>query len=92
MEKDLLQIRAEIEKTASDMMERSTKYAEGLRRLRQLGYSERGVIDKCVEITAIQAEQIRFLASIALYTIRSFDFTKSLAEGLAMQHEENNKQ
>ena len=57
-----------------DMMTSSEKFAVNLPLLRKKGWSEKGMLDKVIEITAIQSQQIKHLALIALLTVQSSDF------------------
>ena len=52
----------------------SDKFAQNLPQLREKGWSEQGMLDKVVEITAIQSQQIKHLALIALLLVQSNDF------------------
>lgn len=63
-----------------DMMTSSEKFAQNLPQLRERGWSEQGMLDKVVEVTAIQAQQIKHLALIALLTVQSSDFDVHIAQ------------
>ena len=63
-----------------DMMTSSEKFAQNLPQLRDRGWSEQGMLDKVVEITAIQSQQIKHLALIALFTVQSSDFDTQVCE------------
>ncbi len=52
----------------------SDKIAQNLPHLRERGWSEKGMLDKVIEITAIQSNQIKHLALIALLLTQSNDF------------------
>ena len=52
----------------------SDKFAQNLPHLRERGWSEKGMLDKVIEITAIQSNQIKHLALIALLLTQSDDF------------------
>lgn len=56
------------------MIEKSDKFAKKLPELRQRGWSEQGMLDKVIEVTAIQSAQIKHLALIALLLVQSRDF------------------
>jgi len=56
------------------MIEKSDKFAKNLPELRQRGWSEQGMLDKVIEVTAIQSAQIKHLALIALLLVQSRDF------------------
>jgi hypothetical protein len=47
--------------------------------LRERGWSEQGMLDKVIEITSIQSQQIKHLALIALLIVQSDDFDTSVA-------------
>lgn len=63
-----------------DMMTSSEKFAQNLPQLRDRGWSEQGMLDKVIEITAIQSQQIKHLALIALFTVQSSDFDTQVCE------------
>jgi hypothetical protein len=52
----------------------SEKFAVNLPQLREKGWSEQGMLDKVIEITAIQSQQIKHLALVALLLVQSRDF------------------
>ena len=52
----------------------SDKFAVNLPQLREKGWSEQGMLDKVIEITAIQSQQIKHLALVALLLVQSRDF------------------
>jgi len=52
----------------------SEKFAQNLPQLREKGWSEQGMLDKVIEITAIQSRQIKYLALVALLLVQSRDF------------------
>jgi len=56
------------------MIEKSDKFAKNLPELRQRGWSAQGMLDKVIEVTAIQSAQIKHLALIALLLVQSRDF------------------
>ena len=47
------------------------------------------MLDKVIEVTAIQSEQIKTLAMIALYVTKSTKFVSDMAMSMAMEHEES---
>lgn len=63
-----------------DMMTSSEKFAQNLPQLRDRGWSEQGMLDKVIEITAIQSQQIKHLALIALFTVQSSNFDTQVGE------------
>lgn len=62
------------------MMERSQKYMIGLRGMKERGFSQEGMLEKVIEVTAIQSDQIKHLALIALIAVQSRDFDANVAE------------
>ena len=63
-----------------DMISSSEKFAQNLPQLRQRGWSDRGMLDKVIEITAIQSQQIKHLALVALLITQSREFDGSVGE------------
>ena len=63
-----------------DMITSSEKFAQNLPQLRERGWSEQGMLDKVLEITAIQSQQIKHLALIALLMVQSRDFDVHVGE------------
>jgi hypothetical protein len=45
-----------------------------LPQLREKGWSEQGMLDKVIEVSAIQSQQIKHLALVALLLVQSRDF------------------
>ena len=58
----------------------SEKFAQNLPQLREKGWSEQGMLDKVIEITAIQSRQIKYLALVALLVVQSSDFNGHVAD------------
>ena len=71
---NLLKDKKALLKYILDMITSSDKFAQNLPQLRQRGWSEQGMLDKVLEVTAIQSQQIKHLALIALLTVQSSDF------------------
>ena len=63
-----------------DMITSSEKFSQNLPQLRDKGWSEKGMMDKVIEVTAIQSQQIKHLALIALLTAQSNDFDTHVAQ------------
>ena len=63
-----------------DMITSSEKFAQNLPQLRQRGWSEQGMLDKVLEVTAIQSQQIKHLALVALIAVQSRDFDGNVGE------------
>ena len=77
---NLLEDKKALVKYILDMMTSSQKFAYNLPRLREMGWSEQGMLDKVMEITAIQSQQIKHLALVALFIVQSSDFDGNVAE------------
>lgn len=58
----------------------SDKFAQNLPQLREKGWSEQGMLDKVIEITAIQSQQIKHLALVTLLVVQSSDFDGHVAD------------
>lgn len=58
----------------------SEKFSQNLPQLRERGWTEGGMLDKVIEITAIQSSQIKHLALVALLAVQSSDFDGNVAE------------
>ena len=63
-----------------DMITSSEKFSKNLPQLRDKGWSEKGMMDKVIEVTAIQSQQIKHLALIALLTAQSNDSDTHVAQ------------
>lgn len=63
-----------------NMMMSSEKNAKGLRAMKDRGFSQEGMLEKCIEVTAIQSEQLKHLALISLLIVQSRDFDSMVAE------------
>ncbi len=61
-------------------IESSQKNAIGLRSMKERGWSQEGMLDKVIEVTAIQADQIKHLALVALISVQSSDFDSDVAK------------
>lgn len=71
---NLLKDKSALLKYILTMIESSDKFAKNLPELRQRGWTEQGMLDKVIEVTAIQSAQIKHLALIALLLVQSNDF------------------
>ena len=89
--KDLLQARQEIIDYIQKIVSSSEKNAKGLREMKQRGFSDQGMLEKVVQVTAIQSDQIKMLATAVLVYVKSDEFTSKLAMSMVMEHEENQK-
>lgn len=71
---NLLKDKSALLKYILDMIQSSDKFAKNLPQLREKGWSEQGMLDKVLEVSAIQSAQIKHLALIALLLVQSNDF------------------
>ena len=71
---NLLKDKTALIKYLIGMIQSSEKFAVNLPQLREKGWSEQGMLDKVIEITAIQSRQIKYLALVALLLVQSRDF------------------
>lgn len=62
-----------------DTMEKSNKYTQGLRGMKDRGFSQDGMIENLVKVTAMQSEQIKHLALIALIYAQDDKFSSAVA-------------
>ena len=88
MENDLLNRVNEIRSYIQKMIAASEKNAKGLRTMKERGFSQEGMLDKVIEVTAIQSEQIKTLAMIALYVTKSYKFVSDMGIAIVKEHEE----
>lgn len=77
---NLLKDKKALIKYILDMITSSEKFAQNLPQLRQRGWSEQGMLDKVLEVTAIQSQQIKHLALVALIAVQSRDFDGNVGE------------
>jgi hypothetical protein len=77
---NLLKDKTALIKYIYGMILSSEKFAVNLPQLREKGWSERGMLDKVIEITAIQSLQIKHLALVALLVVQSSDFDGHVAD------------
>ena len=71
---NLLRDKTALIKYLLGMIQSSEKFAQHLPHLREKGWSEQGMLDKVIEITAIQSQQMKHLALVALLIAQSSDF------------------
>ncbi len=57
----------------------SEKNAQGLRTMKERGFSQEGMLEKVIEVTAIQSEQIKHLALVALIYAQDRNFDSAVA-------------
>ena len=89
MDNELLDRVNEIRSYIQKMIVASENNAKGLRAMKERGFSQEGMLDKVIEVTAIQSEQIKTLAMIALYVTKSTKFVSDMAMSMVMEHEES---
>lgn len=77
---EILKNKKEILKYTIKTIESSERNANGLRSMRERGFSESGMIDKLIEVTAIQSEQIKSMATIIVVLAQSEKFDSMVAE------------
>lgn len=77
---NLLKDKTALIKYILGMIQSSEKFAVNLPQLREKGWSEQGMLDKVIEITAIQSQQIKHLALVAMLAVQSSDFDGHVAE------------
>lgn len=71
---NLLKDKTALIKYLIGMIQSSEKFTVNLPQLREKGWSEQGMLDKVIEITTIQSQQIKHLALVALLLVQSRDF------------------
>ena len=77
---NLLKDKTALIKYLIGMIQSSEKFAVNLPQLRKKGWSEQGMLDKVIEITVIQSQQIKHLALVALLVVQSRDFDVHVGE------------
>lgn len=77
---DLLKDKRGVLKYILQTIESSTKNAKGLLSMKERGFSDASMLEKVIEVTAIQSSQIQTLAMIALVSLQSSDFDKQVGE------------
>ena len=71
---NLLKDKSSLLEYLQNMIVSSDKFALNLPKLRERGFSEQGMLDKVLEVSAIQSQQIKHLALIALLLVQSREF------------------
>ena len=77
---NLLKDKSALIKYILGMIQSSEKFAVNLPQLREKGWSEKGMLDKVIEISSIQSQQIKHLALVALIVVQSSDFDGHVAD------------
>lgn len=84
---DLIRERKQILDTVQRIVETSEKYSKGLQEMKGRGFSQEGMLEKVIEISSIQSQQIRALARVAMFYVSGDAFAARLAEAWTIQHE-----
>lgn len=71
---NLLKDKSALLKYILGMIASSDKFSRNIPHLRERGWSEQGMLDKVLEVTAIQSAQIKHLALVSLLLVQSDDF------------------
>lgn len=71
---NLLKDKSALLKYILGMITSSDKFSRNIPHLRERGWSEQGMLDKVLEVTAIQSTQIKHLALVSLLLVQSDDF------------------
>ena len=71
---NLLKDKSALVRYLLNMIMSSEKFSQNLPLLREKGWTEKGMLDKVIEITAIQSQQMKHLALVALLIAQSSDF------------------
>lgn len=90
-ETDPLKMRQEIVDYITKIMSSSENNAKGLREMQDRGFSEKGMLEMVIKVTAIQCDQMKMLAQAILVYVKSDEFFSKLCTSLVMQHEEEQK-
>lgn len=77
---NLLKDKTALIKYLLNMITSNDKFAQNLPQMRDRGWSEQGMLDKVIEITAIQSRQLKHLALVALLVVLSSDFDGHVGE------------
>lgn len=77
---NLLKDKSALIKYILNMITSSEKFAVNLPQLKDKGWSQEGMLEKVLEISAIQSQQIKRLALVALFIVQSSDFDAQVAE------------
>jgi len=76
---DLLKDKERIIKYIISTLQNADKTYKGLLSMKERGFSDRGMLDKVVEVTAIQTNQIELLSVIALVYMGNSSFDRDVA-------------
>ena len=87
-EVDPLKMRQDIVDYITKIMSSSEKNAKGLREMQDRGFTEKGMLEMVIKVTAIQCDQMKMLAQAILVYVKSDEFFSKLCTSLVIQHEE----
>ena len=76
---NLLKDKSGLLKYILDMIASSEKFTQGLRSMKDRGFSQEGMLEKVIEVSSIQSQQIKHLALVALLIVQSNDFDTTVA-------------
>ena len=65
--------------------------AKGLRGMKERGFSDAGMLEKVIEVTAIQCDMMSTLASVCYAYTNSDKFASDMAMSMAIEQVENKK-
>ena len=77
---NLLKDKSRLLKYILDMIASSEKFATGLRSMKERGWSQEGMLDKVIEVSTIQSQQLKHVALVMLLLVQSDDFTTMVAK------------
>ena len=69
----------------------SDKLINGLRSMKERGFSQEGMLEKVIEVTIVQSSQIKALADICHTYVSTTEFASKLAQAMVIEHEQNKK-
>lgn len=69
----------------------SDKLINGLRSMKERGFSQEGMLEKVIEVTIVQSSQIKALADICHTYVSTTEFASKLAQAMVIAHEQNKK-
>lgn len=76
---NLLNDKSALLKYILNMIASSEKFTNGLKSMKERGWTQEGMLDKVVEISAIQSQQMKHLALVCLLLVQSREFDQMVA-------------
>lgn len=76
---DILKDKSQVIKYLLNSIANADKVSSGLRGMKERGFTEQGMIDKVVEVSALQAEQIKAISTIVLIYVANNNFDGDVA-------------